>query len=108
MVSLLNRFKSNSIFWMAPIVMLLGLQSCEDNDDKYVAVSPAVVDLTQVPYQNLSEYHFFEGDMKLQNPVYGVIPYRPASSLFTDYALKNALFGCQKTPKPPIILMPRF
>lgn len=99
MVSKLNRFKSNSIFWMAPIVLLFGLQSCEDKDDKYVRVVQPVVDLTQAPYQNLSEYHFFEGDMKLQNPVYGVIPYQPASSLFTDYALKKRFIWLPKNTK---------
>ncbi|HRE78391.1 MAG TPA: hypothetical protein PLL09_11265 [Flavobacterium sp.] len=52
------------------------------------AVSIAVVDLTQVPYPKLSDYKFFVGDIKNQNPSYGVLPYKPASSLFTDYALK--------------------
>jgi uncharacterized repeat protein (TIGR03806 family) len=64
--------------------------SCTDNDDEeYVAVSPVTVDLTQVPYQNLSDYHFFEGEMKNQIPSLDVIPYEPISSLFTDYAHKK-------------------
>ncbi len=52
------------------------------------AVAVAVVDLTQVPYPKLSDYKFFAGDMKNQNPSLGVLPYKPASSLFTDYAKK--------------------
>lgn len=52
------------------------------------AVSIAVVDLTQVPYSKLSDYKFFVGDIKNQNPSYGVLPYKPTSSLFTDYAQK--------------------
>ncbi len=65
--------------------------SCSDSDDEeqYVPVSPVVVDLTQVPYSKLSDYHFFEGEMKNQNPSLNVIPYEPASTLFTDYALKK-------------------
>lgn len=52
------------------------------------AVSIAVVDLTQVPYPKLSDYKFFVGNIKNQNPSFGVLPYKPASSLFTDYAQK--------------------
>jgi len=64
--------------------------SCTDSDDKkYIPVSPVVVDLTQVPYSKLSDYHFFDGEMKNQIPSLNVIPYEPASSLFTDYALKK-------------------
>lgn len=64
--------------------------SCSDSDDEqYVEVSPVTVDLTQVPYNKLSDYHFFEGDMRNGNPSLNVIPYEPASSLFTDYALKK-------------------
>lgn len=70
------------------------LLSCS-KDDEYTEVpdpdpvSPVVMDLTAVPYQNLSDYKFFDGPMKDQNPSYGVIPYEPISSLFTDYALKK-------------------
>lgn len=65
--------------------------SCTDLDDEeqYIPVSPVVVDLTQVPYPKLSDYKFFEGDMKNQTPALNVIPYEPASSLFTDYAHKK-------------------
>lgn len=62
--------------------------SCS-KDDSYQEISPVVLDLTQVPYQTLSEYHFFDGDLKNQNPSYGVLPYKPASELFTDYAKKK-------------------
>lgn len=63
--------------------------ACSDKDDEYTPVSPVVVDLTLVPYAKLSEYQFFEGDIKEQNPSLNVIPYEPASSLFTDYASKK-------------------
>lgn len=64
--------------------------SCTDSDDEeYVAVSPVIVNLTQVPYSKLSDYHFFEGEMKNQIPSLNVLPYEPASSLFTDYASKK-------------------
>lgn len=73
--------------------ILFLLFSCNDDDSKqdYVDIptSPVKVDLTQVPYSKLSDYHFFEGDMKNQIPSLNVIPYAPASSLFTDYAHKK-------------------
>ena len=47
------------------------------------------VDLTKVPYTKLSEYRFFSGALKDQIPNKKVYPYKPASSLFTDYALKK-------------------
>jgi uncharacterized repeat protein (TIGR03806 family) len=46
-------------------------------------------DLSAVPFPNLSDYHFFIGDIKDLTPSLNVIPYEPASSLFTDYALKK-------------------
>ncbi|MEB2784834.1 SO2930 family diheme c-type cytochrome [Algoriphagus persicinus] len=41
------------------------------------------------PYKRLSTYGFFAGELNKLNPVEAVIPYQPASSLFTDYALKS-------------------
>ncbi|MDN3677764.1 hypothetical protein QWY90_10600 [Flavobacterium paronense] len=63
--------------------------SCSEKGDEYIPVSPVTADLTLVPYQKLSDYHFFEGDIKDQIPSLNVIPYEPASSLFTDYASKK-------------------
>lgn len=63
--------------------------SCSDKDTEYVPVSPVTVDLTLVPYPKLSDYKFFEGDIKDQIPSLNVLPYEPASSLFTDYASKK-------------------
>lgn len=65
------------------------LVSCSDKGDDYVPVSPVTVDLTQVPYPKLSDYKFFEGELKNQNPVLNVLPYEPSSSLFSDYAHKK-------------------
>lgn len=41
------------------------------------------------PYKRLSTYGFFEGQLRNLAPVKAVIMYQPASSLFTDYALKT-------------------
>lgn len=57
------------------------------------------VDLMNVPYPNLSDYRFFTGALKDQIPAEGVLPYKPASSLFTDYALKKRFVWIPKNRK---------
>lgn len=74
--------------------------SCSNSDDgEYVPVSPVVVDLSTVPYQKLSDYKFFKGDIKEQIPELNVLPYEPASSLFTDYASKKRFIWMPKGVK---------
>ncbi len=83
--------KKYRIFLLS-IVTLFAITYCSpDEDDNYdpIPVSPVKVDLTQVPYQTLSEYNFFDGEMKNMNPSLNVIPYEPSSTLFTDYAHKK-------------------
>lgn len=63
------------------------LFSCGSDD--YTPVSPVEADLTKVPYPKLSDYKFFEGDIKEMNPALKVIPYDLNSPLFTDYAHKK-------------------
>ncbi len=77
------------------LILLFTIQSCRK--DKVIEPIPnppinapgVSVDLTKVPYAKLSDYGFFKSPMKDQIPVDGVLPYKPASSLFTDYALKK-------------------
>lgn len=81
--------KKYSIYTFIISISLLIYACSSDNDDDYTPISPVSVDLTQVPYSNLSQYHFFEGELKNQIPSLDVIPYEPISSLFTDYAHKK-------------------
>lgn len=72
------------------LLIALFIAACSDSSDEvYTPVSPVTVDLTQVPYPKLSDYKFFEGELKNQIPSLNVIPYAPASSLFSDYAHKK-------------------
>lgn len=73
-------------------------QSCAKDDD-YIAISPVIVDLTKVPFDKLSDYKFFEGEMKNQIPSKDVLPYQPASSLFSDYAHKKRFVWMPKGTK---------
>ena len=94
--------------------MLFAVQGCRK--DKVIEPIPennpgesgVSVDLTKVPYQKLSEYGFFTLPMKNQIPVEGVIPYEPASSLFTDSRLKTVFFGCPKELKQATMVITKF
>jgi len=41
------------------------------------------------PHATLSEYNFFNGDLKDLNPTFGVVPYDLITPLFSDYAKKK-------------------
>lgn len=69
--------------------VLLDSCSSQDENNEYIPLSPVVLDVTQVPYAKLSDYKFFTGEMKNMEPAYRVIPYKPSSELFSDYAHKK-------------------
>ena len=79
------------------LILLLFCWACSSNDngtpitddDPVVQTSPVLYQVDQEPYENLSDYNFFEGELNNLEPVYGVIPYEPISSLFVDYAHKK-------------------
>ena len=88
----------NYVSVLTVLLICLGFFSCASDDD-YVPnptsnpepepISPVNFNIDDVPYQTLSEYHFFDGDQKNLNPVYGVVPYELTSPLFSDYAHKK-------------------
>ncbi len=83
-------------------IVLTALWACSDDDDNYVDVPEEIVpnvDLTLVPFMKLSDYQFFKDDLKDQQPLPSVLPYKPASSLFTDYALKKRFVWMPKNTK---------
>jgi uncharacterized repeat protein (TIGR03806 family) len=51
--------------------------------------SSILLNLEDLPFQTLSEYHFFEGTLKNLKPNFGVIPYDLNASLFNDYSKKK-------------------
>ena len=71
------------------LLICFAMVSCSTSDEYTPVPSPVVMDLTQVPYPKLSDYKFFEGEMRNQQPSVGVLPYKPTSELFTDYAKKS-------------------
>ena len=76
-------------FATALALLVIIFISCSDNEDNYSPISHVTVDLTQVPYPKLSDYKFFDGNLKNLTPAINVLPYEPSSSLFSDYAHKR-------------------
>jgi uncharacterized repeat protein (TIGR03806 family) len=70
--------------------------SCSKPEEEYLTISPVSVNLATVPYSKLSDYHFFDGDIKNLNPSLDVLPYEPASALFSDYAHKKRFIWMPK------------
>ncbi|MBL0014074.1 MAG: hypothetical protein IPP30_10265 [Flavobacterium sp.] len=94
--------KKNYLYVLLVVLMILGINACALNEgEEYIPLAgennkagvssngPVQFDLSQVPLPKLSDYHFFVGPLKDQNPGYKVIPYAPASALFSDYAHKK-------------------
>jgi hypothetical protein len=92
-----NYFLNKSLLFILFFIIF----SCGSDND-YIPVeptSPVVVDLASVPYAKLSDYKFFDGTMKNQVPSLDVLPYEPASQLFTDYAHKKRFVWIPKNKK---------
>jgi len=94
---LLTRFSKNKNFFFL-LLIVIAFQCVAYSCKKKPTTEPyeepvdntgVSVNLQNVPYAKLSDYRFFTGDMKNQQPNTDVIPYAPASSLFTDYAKKK-------------------
>lgn len=80
-------FKSLLLF-----VLVISIQSCaNDDENNYIPIpqQKVVYNPDEMPYQTLSEYNFFEGELKNLEPVSGVLPYDLNSPLFSDYAHKK-------------------
>jgi len=50
--------------------------------------SPVQLDAAHDPYEKLSDYQFFSGELHKLNPSEGVLPYEVITPLFSDYAEK--------------------
>ena len=84
----INTLRFSQIGILAMIIAL-SISSCSSNDDNYIEIPEQTVSIPNNPYAKLSDYNFFKGALKLQNPSNQLLPYQPTSSLFTDYAKKK-------------------
>ncbi len=93
----------NYSYLLGLLLFIITISSCKQ-DDEYVVIeptqiTPVVLDLNSVPYQTLSEYNFFDGNMANLKPVYGVLPYKIISGLFIDYAKAKTFIWMPKNSK---------
>lgn len=84
----------SKIFWGVNLLLALVISTfaCKKEPVSSQAIAPILEDELadgSFPYKRLSTYGFFTGELNKLNPVEAVIPYKPASSLFTDYAFKS-------------------
>jgi uncharacterized repeat protein (TIGR03806 family) len=94
-----NMIKKYAILLFFATTLSLYISCTDQDDDDYTSITPVTVDLTVVPYEKLSDYHFFSGDLSDQKPSKDVIPYEPNSSLFTDYSHKKRFVWIPKGAK---------
>lgn len=75
------------------LISIFTFTSCKENSvsKQESLAEPLIEEFAdgKLPYKRLSTYGFFEGEINNLNPNQSIIPYEPASSLFTDYALKS-------------------
>jgi len=76
---------------LAGVVLTAACGAPGDGDDAAAAPRP-VVELSALPYETLSEYGFFVGDMVEGQPAPGVVPYEVAAPLWADGAGKGRYF----------------
>ena len=75
--------------------------NCSTSSVTINVLSNSVVnfDFNSVPYETLSEYNFFQGNLKDLDPTFGVIPYDLNSPLFSDYAHKKRFIWMPQNTK---------
>ena len=93
------KFENRSWVLVISLAMLLLvlLISCQKTEEKVAVASNPLPEVIleeesadgKYPYRRLSTYGFFQGEIQDLNPSVEVIYYKPASSLFTDYAHKS-------------------
>jgi uncharacterized repeat protein (TIGR03806 family) len=62
---------------------------CGEDPPQAPPVPRPVVDLAELPYETLSEYGFFVGELVDEEPAPGVLPYQVAAPLWADAAGKG-------------------
>ncbi len=68
-------------FFLLFVFLLFAFENCKN-------ASSTQIIIPQQPFQKLSNYHFFKGDLKELIPNERVLPYDLNTSLFSDYAHK--------------------
>ena len=86
--------RKTNVFWIFNLILGFSLVvfSCQDEPKNQISAAENLPEEQAdgvYPYKRLSTYDFFKGQLNQLQPAPNVIMYKPASSLFTDYALKT-------------------
>jgi len=65
--------------------------------------SSVLYNLENMPFQSLSDYQLFEGDLKNLEPSFGVLPYALNSTLFSNYAKKKRFIWMPNNSKASFV-----
>ncbi|MFK7832252.1 MAG: hypothetical protein AB8B52_03155 [Winogradskyella sp.] len=68
-----------------------------------ISSSNVLFDLEGMPFQSLSDYGFFVGDLKNLEPTFGVLPYDLNSALFSDYSKKKRFIWMPNNSKATFV-----
>ena len=77
----LAELNKRNFFLILAMMLIVGCQGLVPNTVQ--------LDISQKPFERLSQYQFFVGEMSNLEPSDGVLPYDLNSPLFTDYADKS-------------------
>ncbi|MBX7050990.1 MAG: hypothetical protein K1X54_03045 [Flavobacteriales bacterium] len=81
---------------LATVIGVSVFVSCKKDEEPVEEKDPPIVEYTGVnvvasefPFEKLSDYRFYTGEMKQLIPNERVLPYQPVTPLFSDYAHKS-------------------
>lgn len=98
--------KKFQLGWAITLIGILSVLSfaCQKEVQEKASSEPLQEETAdgKFPYKRLSTYGFFQGELNALQPISEVILYEPASSLFTDYALKTRFIYFPKGEKASI------
>ena len=100
--------KKSRLFWVFNLflgicLMALACQKVEQTEKNNLPELEVEVADGALPYKRLSTYGFFKGEINQLEPAEDVVLYEPASSLFTDYALKSRYIYFPENKKATLI-----
>ena len=86
--------QKTSLFWVFNLILGFSLVvfACQKQTEELNSSTEKLAEEEadgMYPYKRLSSYGFFKGQLNQLQPAPNVLLYQPASSLFTDYALKT-------------------